>query len=111
MADNQNINLISLESNAPIWKKKISRKDGMITQVSTVENGELSAVLLGKNDWNGEYFVYRNPKIWILDSQGMLLQEISFHDRTFRTPAMWISEDGYRLKVGFEDTFYSYSAK
>lgn len=111
LADNQMIRLIDLENNELIWQNKIPRNDGMITQVATTESADISSVLLGENDWSGEYFAFHHPKIMIFNREGMLVQKINFDDQTFRTPAMWISTDGAFLKVGFENKFYMYSAK
>ena len=111
LADNQMIRLIDLENNELIWKNKIPRNDGIITQVAITESADFSIVLLGKNDWNGEYFFYHHPKILILDGQGMISQNIPFNDQTFRIPALWISPDGAFLKVGFENKLYIYSAE
>ncbi len=111
LADNQTVRLIDLENNKLKWQRKISRKDGMVSQVFTVETSDMSAVLLGKNDWNGEYFVFHHPGILISDGKGTMLQEITFEDQVFRTPALWISPQGDRLKIGFENSFYIYSSK
>jgi hypothetical protein len=110
LADNQIIRLIDLESKKLKWQNKISRNNGIIAQVTTTKFAHISAVLLGKNDWYGEYFAYYHPKILIFDGEGRMVQEIGFDDQRFRTPALWISPDGDQLKVGFEETFYRYSS-
>ena len=109
LADNQMIRFIDLENNELIWQNKIPRNDGMITQVATTESADISGVLLGENDWSGEYFAFHHPKIMIFNRDGMLVQKISFDDQKFRTPALWISPEGDRVKIGFENSFYIYS--
>jgi len=111
LADNQTIRMIDLENNKLRWQREVSRKDGMVTQVATAKTANLNAALLGKNDWNGEYFVFHHPKILIFDGEGTILQELIFENQVYRTPALWISPEGDQLKIGFEDISYFYSAK
>jgi hypothetical protein len=111
LADNQNICMIDLEGRHQIWQNRISGEDGMVSGVMTTDMAEINAVLVGKNDWNGEYFVFHHPKIMIFDREGKIVQKIIFKEKQFRTPALWISPQGDRFKVGFEASFYQYSTK
>jgi hypothetical protein len=111
MAENQQVRVFDIERKTELWQQKIARNDGMVTAVKTSIDAEVSLVLIAKNDWNGERFVFNQPQVKIVDRKGNVLQEIKMPDKSFRHPALWLSEDGTQFKLGFDDGFVTYKLK
>ncbi len=102
LAGNQEARMITLPDGSPVWKTSVSRREGMITAVDMSPDGSLAAILTAHNDWNGSSFIFRDPVIRIVDSNGKLAGKKEFHGEIFQKPAMMYSSIRNVIFTGFE---------
>jgi len=105
MADNQQIRVFNLIQKKLLWLADIDRDEGMIASAKISDDGKTSAIISGKNEWDGTKFIFRGAKITIFDTLGKTHQKMNFEDKSFRNPALWLSPQGDMLRVGFEDSY------
>jgi hypothetical protein len=83
----------------------------MIAAVDISNKGEIAALLVAKSEFKDKSFIFTDPQIKILDSNGKLLQELQMADQQFEKPALNLSDDAKIIFIGFKNAYQIYRAQ
>lgn len=111
LADNNVATVFDLTADSISWSHRISKKEGMIAAVDISNKGEIAALLVAKNEYKEGGFIFTNPQIKILDSNGKLLQELKMDDQEFEKPSLNLSDDAKNIFIGFKNAYQIYQAQ
>lgn len=111
LADNDNAKVFDLVFGDILWGYSIPENEGMITAVAISNDGEIAALLVAENEFRESTFIFTNPRLKILDSNGNLLQELAVPDQEFEKPALNLSDDSKKIFIGFKKAYKIYQAK
>jgi hypothetical protein len=111
LADNNVATVYDLATENISWSYHISKEEGMIAAVDISNKGEIAALLVAKSEFKDKSFIFTDPQIKILDSNGKLLQELQMADQQFEKPALNLSDDAKIIFIGFKNAYQIYRAQ
>lgn len=110
LAENNVAQTLELATGKILWTQQISKDDGMIATVELSNSAKIAAVLVAKNEFKDDAFLFMQPVLKIYDQAGDLQQEIEMTDESFVKPELKLSADHRTLKIGFRDSYRVYEA-
>jgi hypothetical protein len=80
----------------------------MICDLALSRAGQVSACLIGKNEFKNGEFVFSDATIKVLNGSGNLVQNIELLNQEFYSPALEISADAREMFVGLKNSYQIY---
>jgi hypothetical protein len=111
LADNNTAKVVSLTNGMTVWSHTIPKREGMISAADISNKGEIAVLLIAENEFRDGTFIYTNPRLIVLNSNGASLQELEMSDQEFETPALNLSDGSTKIFVGFKNAYQIYQVK
>lgn len=101
--DGKTIFYSDLNNGELVWKKLLGGNGKIITNISISSNGYNVAVLSSRTEYQNLTYIYNDLELVLLDSNGTLLYEEQYADRSVIKPTLHTSHDGISIAVGFKN--------
>jgi hypothetical protein len=108
IAENSQARMLDLDNEKIVWNYQISPNEGMICDVALSRSGQVSALLIGKNEFRNGEFIFNDATIEVFNASGKLMQNIDLLNQDFYTPALEISADAREIFVGLKNSYQIY---
>ncbi|NOX37751.1 MAG: hypothetical protein GXO78_09480 [Calditrichaeota bacterium] len=102
LAENQRAGLLDLSSGQSVWTYDLPEGSAPIAAIDLSEMGKKAALLIARSEFEENTFQFVNPRLLVLDEQGMVAQELDFNGQRLLTPALRLSATGQELFIGFQ---------
>ncbi|MFQ5772781.1 MAG: hypothetical protein ACE5HX_19755, partial [bacterium] len=108
LTENALAKLIELPTGKIVWNYQLAKNQGMITAARLSNNGEFAVLLVAKNEYRDNSFIFTKAKLKVLDFTGKLYQEIDLKDETFEKAQLKFSPDHQNIFIGFKNSYRVY---
>jgi len=111
MTNNKAARTYDVSGQKYVWDYVIQDNEMMISAARISHDGNLSALLLGKNEFTKEGFIFTQPKLLISKHSDNTIREIPLQDQVLLQPELWISPKNNDIYVGTKNSLQIYQEK
>gem|GEM_PF-2417719 len=109
LAEKQQVALIATASGKMLWTRQIGSDEGMIAAVTLASDAMVAALLLARNEFRRDHFVFTHGRLKLFDFNGNITQNIMLNPEAVVMPAAVLAPDGTNLSIGFETSYQTYT--